>query len=69
MTQSTTQPDLSDIHHDDWVERYLPASWRPYARLARIDRPVGTWLTVLPCLAALFQAARGYPDIGRLIIF
>ncbi|NLJ51229.1 MAG: 4-hydroxybenzoate octaprenyltransferase [Alcaligenaceae bacterium] len=69
MTQSTTQPDLSDIHHDDWVERYLPASWRPYARLARIDRPVGTWLTVLPCLAALFQAAGGFPDIGRLIIF
>lgn len=69
MTQSTIQPDLSDIHHDDWVERYLPASWRPYARLARIDRPVGTWLTVLPCLAALFQAAGGFPDIGRLIIF
>ena len=69
MTQSNTQPDLSDIHHDDWVERYLPKSWGPYARLARLDRPVGTWLTLLPCIAALFQAAGGFPDIARLFIF
>ena len=69
MTHSNTQPDLNDIHHDDWVERYLPKSWGPYARLARLDRPVGTWLTVLPCIAALFQAAGGFPDIFRLFIF
>ena len=69
MTQSNTQPDLSDIHHDDWVERYLPKSWGAYARLARLDRPVGTWLTLLPCIAALFQAAGGFPDIARLFIF
>lgn len=69
MTQSNSQPDLSDISHDDWVQRNLPKAWRPYARLARLDRPVGTWLTVLPCIAALFQAAGGFPDIARLFIF
>ena len=46
------RPDLSDIHIGDWVDRWLPAAWRPYARLARIDRPVGIWLTFFPCLAA-----------------
>ena len=63
------KPDLSDIHHDDWVARYLPASWGPYARLCRLDRPVGTWLTLLPCLAALVQASDGLPTLFRLFIF
>lgn len=67
MTEPTT--DLSDIKPNDWVERYLPSSWGPYARLARLDRPVGTWLTLLPCIAALIQAADGIPNIWRLIIF
>lgn len=62
-------PDLSDIHTNDWVERSLPAGWRPYARLCRLDRPVGTWLTLLPCLAALVQAADGLPTLFRLVVF
>jgi 4-hydroxybenzoate polyprenyltransferase len=37
----------------------LPAPWRPYARLARLDRPVGAWLLWLPCLWGLFLAGRG----------
>lgn len=62
-------PDLADMRPDDWVERWLPRSWGPYARLCRLDRPVGTWLTLLPCLAALVQAADGWPDIFRLFVF
>jgi 4-hydroxybenzoate polyprenyltransferase len=62
-------PDLSDMRPDDWVERWLPRSWGPYARLCRLDRPVGTWLTLLPCLAALVQAADGWPTLLRLVIF
>ncbi len=63
------KPDLSDINFLNWVDKWLPKTWRPYARLARLDRPVGTWLTLLPCLAALVQAADGMPKISRLIIF
>ena len=59
----------SDIVFTDWVERWLPKSWRPYARLCRLDRPIGTWLTLLPCIAALVQAAGGLPDLQRLIVF
>src|SRR5690606_29205951 len=62
-------PDLADMRPDDWVARWLPASWGPYARLCRLDRPVGTWLTLLPCLAALVQAADGWPTLLRLFIF
>ncbi len=64
-----SRPDLSDIHLGDWVDRRLPTSWRPYARLARIDRPVGIWLTLFPCLAALMQAAHGLPEIWLLVVF
>jgi 4-hydroxybenzoate polyprenyltransferase len=62
-------PDLSDMRPDDWVEHWLPRSWGPYARLCRLDRPVGTWLTLLPCLAAVVQAADGWPTLFRLFIF
>ena len=31
-----------------WVER-LPGRWRDFATLARWDRPIGTWLLLLPC--------------------
>lgn len=66
---ATSAPDLSDMRHDDWVAHWLPAAWGPYARLCRLDRPVGTWLTLLPALAALVQAADGWPTAWRLIIF
>jgi 4-hydroxybenzoate polyprenyltransferase len=69
-SESSPRPDLSDMRpNNDWVARYLPASWGPYARLCRLDRPVGTWLTLLPALAALVQAADGIPTLWRVVIF
>ncbi|MBV8972891.1 MAG: 4-hydroxybenzoate octaprenyltransferase [Sphingomonadaceae bacterium] len=38
-----------------WVDR-LPAPARPYARLARFDRPAGTWLLFWPCAWGLAAA-------------
>ena len=64
-----SRPDLSDIHRGDWVDRRLPAAWRPYTRLARLDRSVGIWLTLFPCWAALVQASHGLPDLRQLAIF
>ncbi|MGW1424587.1 4-hydroxybenzoate octaprenyltransferase [Bradyrhizobium manausense] len=61
--------DLSDIRPGDWVDRRLPLRWRSYARLARLDRPVGIWLTLFPCLAALVQASHGVPTFLRVIVF
>ena len=69
MNTNPAAPDLNDITAGDWVDRWLPRAWQPYARLCRLDRPIGTWLTLLPCLAALVQAADGLPTLSRLIIF
>ncbi|MHB1869780.1 MAG: 4-hydroxybenzoate octaprenyltransferase [Steroidobacteraceae bacterium] len=40
-----------------------------YGRLARFDRPIGTWLLLWPTLWALWIAGRGRPDPGVLIVF
>jgi len=34
----------------------LPAGWRPYFLLARLDRPIGTWLLFLPGLWGILLA-------------
>ena len=39
---------FSDIPSGNWVDRFLPAAARPYARMARFDRPIGTWLLLFP---------------------
>jgi 4-hydroxybenzoate polyprenyltransferase len=56
-----------------WVERRAPASARPFLRLARIERPIGWWLLLLPCWwsAALTAIAseRPGPDPVQLILF
>jgi len=33
-----------------WVDLYLPKQLQPYARLARLDKPIGTWLLLWPCI-------------------
>ena len=40
-----------------------------YARLMRLDRPVGTLLLLWPTLAALWVAAEGLPPIDLIVIF
>jgi 4-hydroxybenzoate polyprenyltransferase len=40
-----------------------------YARLARLDRPVGTWLLLWPALWALWIAGAGRPTPRILIVF
>src|SRR5262245_60240474 len=33
----------------NWVDRWAPPPVRPYLRLSRLDRPIGSWLLLLPC--------------------
>jgi 4-hydroxybenzoate polyprenyltransferase len=61
--------DSSDIHPGDWVERCLPARLRPYARLARLDRPIGTWLLLFPGWWGIALASRRWPDPLLLLLF
>ena len=57
----------SDIPSDNWVDRLLPAAWRPYARLMRLDRPIGTWLLLLPCWWGLALGWRTGPEAVDLL--
>jgi 4-hydroxybenzoate polyprenyltransferase len=61
--------DASDIHRDDWVDRRLSARVRPYARLARLDRPIGTWLLLFPGWWGISLAARHWPDPVLMALF
>jgi 4-hydroxybenzoate polyprenyltransferase len=47
---------VADAPKDNWVDRFAPALTRPYLRLSRADRPIGTWLLLVPCLWALALA-------------
>lgn len=43
--------------NDTWVDRYAPTALKPYLKLIRIDRPIGTWLVLLPGYWGLAIAA------------
>ena len=59
---------VSDAPPGNWVDRFAPAATRPFLRLSRADRPIGTWLLLIPCfwglaLAAMDGGFRGYGDM------
>jgi 4-hydroxybenzoate polyprenyltransferase len=49
----------TDIRRQHWTQRLLPPAWRPYARLARWDRPIGIWLLLFPCWWSVAMAWDG----------
>jgi 4-hydroxybenzoate polyprenyltransferase len=67
--QPSGHSSLSDIRQSDWVERYLPAWSQPYARLARLDRPIGTWLLLFPGWWGIALASQRWPDLMLLLLF
>jgi 4-hydroxybenzoate polyprenyltransferase len=55
---------VADAQRDNWVDRYAPDWLKPYARLARWDRPIGFWLLFWPCGFSLGMAAVKNPASG-----
>ncbi|GGO31968.1 4-hydroxybenzoate octaprenyltransferase [Gemmobacter aquaticus] len=57
------EPDqqVADAARGNWVDRWAPAASRPYLRLSRADRPIGTWLLLIPCWWALALAMAADP--------
>ncbi|KAL8732248.1 MAG: hypothetical protein Q9181_004021 [Wetmoreana brouardii] len=47
---------------------YLPKSWIPYAELARLDKPAGTYYLFFPCLFSTLMAA-SYTHAPPLAVF
>jgi 4-hydroxybenzoate polyprenyltransferase len=67
---ATSLPDAVRGH---WADRWAPSGLRPYLRLARIERPIGWWLLLLPCwwsaaLAAI-AADRSGPNLLHCVLF
>ena len=46
---SPPDPIIPDAVRGHWVDRLLAPPARPYARLARLERPIGWWLLLIPC--------------------
>jgi 4-hydroxybenzoate polyprenyltransferase len=65
----TSSTLLGDIPVGDWIDRLAPLSLRPYLRLMRLDRPIGTWLLLLPGWWSIALAAKSWPDPRLLILF
>jgi len=56
-------------HLTDLLPRGVVSQVRNYAKLMRIDKPVGIWLLLWPMLWALWLAGDGHPDQGLFVVF
>ena len=68
-----SSPVVADALLDNWVDRFAPNLLKPYLKLARLDRPVGLWLLLLPCwwgqLLSELAAGHSEPNIWFMLLF
>lgn len=70
MSEHDQRPELEtvpDAPADNWVDRYAPPAWRPFLRLSRVDRPIGTWLLLIPCWWGGLLGALATPERAGLL--
>jgi 4-hydroxybenzoate polyprenyltransferase len=62
----------ADAASGNIVDRFAPLALRPYLRMARIDRPIGWWLLLLPCWwssALAASSADKLPNLWHMLLF
>jgi len=60
----------TDLLQDGWIDRRMPGWIRPYLKLARLDRPTGIWLLLLPGWWALALASGNAAEgLGLAVLF
>ena len=69
----TPDGQVQDAVKGNWVDTIAPEWTRPYLRLSRADRPIGTWLLFLPCLwglvlAMLTTQSAGWGDLWIAVV-
>jgi 4-hydroxybenzoate polyprenyltransferase len=73
MSKTGRDEPVADALPRHWVDHWLPGAARPYARLARFERPIGWWLLLLPgwwsIALAQVAAGGGLPDVRLLTLF
>ena len=62
---------IFDAVHNNWVDSHAPYWSRPFLKLSRMDRPIGTWLLLLPCwwgllIGILTKGAPSFHDLWIL---
>lgn len=65
----TSATSASDIPAGNWIDRHVHEGARPFLRLARLDRPIGTWLLLIPCWWGTAMATPGWPDLWLVALF
>jgi 4-hydroxybenzoate polyprenyltransferase len=56
----------------NWVDSLAPSFSRPYLRLARLDRPIGSWLLLMPCWWSTGLAGMRsghFPSLWHIVLF
>ena len=56
----------------NWVDSLAPSYTRPYLRLARLDRPIGSWLLLMPCWWSVGIAGMHndrFPSVWHIVLF
>jgi len=56
----------------NWVDGVAPAFTRPYLRLARLDRPIGSWLLLMPCwwsVGLTGMRLGHFPNAWHIVLF
>jgi len=56
----------------NWVDNLAPSYTRPYLRLARLDRPIGSWLLLMPCWWSVGLAGMHndrLPSLWHIVLF
>ena len=75
MLEPTQEPQPTapkDTQGPNLLMRFVPQPFVPQAQLARLDRPIGTWLLFLPCLWGMALAGseiKSYPPLGFVALF
>jgi 4-hydroxybenzoate polyprenyltransferase len=63
---------VADRVRGHWADRWIPLAARPYARMARLERPIGWWLLLWPCWwssVLATNAAGAWPNLWHLALF
>lgn len=56
---------IGDMPVGGWIDRHTPEAVRPYLKLMRLDRPIGTWLLLFPSWWSITMAMATAPDLSR----
>ena len=61
--------DLAGMVKSEEAPELFFSRWRDFYQLARMDRPIGTYLLLWPTLWALWLAADGTPSFHNFVVF